>query len=367
MTEIPSRASVAPQLVEILRRMLHDGEWTEMLPSERILCEKLQVSRPTLRKALATLTGEGLVVPVRGLGWRVGPIRPKPSRPRASRSVGILCFVPLDEASGFTLYAIDQLQDHLHEAGLIARVHAGGEYASQNYRKGLDRLVRSEPSAVWVLVGAGAMAIEWFREHHIPFCVTFTTEPSVAYPSLHLDLEEAYRQAVRVLVQAGHRRIALVLPRPTPVLHNRRGTEDPVCIWEKAVMEHRTSPGFTGRILWHNRTRDSVRRSLHDAFASAERPTALVVVRPQHALAALTWFTAAGVRVPEQVSLISMGYETFLDHVHPAIACFSLERKAFARKLCRLVVPWAKTGYWPQPERSLKMSFHPGESIAPPR
>lgn len=143
------RFSVVAEIVEALRNDLEAREWTERLPSERVLCERFQVSRPTLRKALASLSREGWVRPERGLGWRVGREPSRTAHAVGSKSVGILCFVPLDEASGFTLFAIDKLQDCLHHAGLGVHVHAGTQYASQNYRQALDRLVQGSPRSAW--------------------------------------------------------------------------------------------------------------------------------------------------------------------------------------------------------------------------
>src|ERR1043166_5451890 len=133
--ELLSRPTVVAQLAEALRRTLQSGEWTTHLPSERELSERFGVSRPTLRRALQLLAEEGRVRAERGIGWRVGRPQARGARTRQPKAVGILCFVPLDEASPFNLFAIDKLQNHLHEAGLTVHVHAGTQYVSQNYRQ----------------------------------------------------------------------------------------------------------------------------------------------------------------------------------------------------------------------------------------
>jgi GntR family transcriptional regulator len=53
---------------EIASGLLRAGD---RLPPERILCERLQVSRVTLRRGLAKLVGEGLLRPSHGRGWFV--------------------------------------------------------------------------------------------------------------------------------------------------------------------------------------------------------------------------------------------------------------------------------------------------------
>lgn len=58
------------QMREILRQEVASGKWVvnEKLPSERILCERFGVSRPTVREALDDLVSEGLLRREKGRG-----------------------------------------------------------------------------------------------------------------------------------------------------------------------------------------------------------------------------------------------------------------------------------------------------------
>lgn len=58
------------QLADILRRQILDGEYQpgEPIPSERQLQEQYQLSRGPVRRAIALLRDEGLVVTVAGSG-----------------------------------------------------------------------------------------------------------------------------------------------------------------------------------------------------------------------------------------------------------------------------------------------------------
>ncbi len=75
MTKI-LKDSVIPyyyQLSDILKKEISDECYNEdnLLPSERILCEKFKVSRATVRQAMQILKEEGLIEKVRGIGTKV--------------------------------------------------------------------------------------------------------------------------------------------------------------------------------------------------------------------------------------------------------------------------------------------------------
>src|SRR6187399_1643672 len=56
---LPRRHTLSEQAAAAIRQALEQSTWKEYLPSERRLCELLQVSRPTIRTALQTLAREG--------------------------------------------------------------------------------------------------------------------------------------------------------------------------------------------------------------------------------------------------------------------------------------------------------------------
>jgi DNA-binding GntR family transcriptional regulator len=94
--ELPRRTSLVAQVADILRRRLETGEWKERLPGEHSICEQLQVSRFTLRQALAILAREGRVRSQAGFGWRICPRPHSNESPAVPKRVGLLFSVPLD-------------------------------------------------------------------------------------------------------------------------------------------------------------------------------------------------------------------------------------------------------------------------------
>ena len=68
-------------VVETLRREIEAGRFAEsqLLPGERALCELLEVSRTTLRKAIAELIAEGVLFHRHGAGTFIHRATPRHS------------------------------------------------------------------------------------------------------------------------------------------------------------------------------------------------------------------------------------------------------------------------------------------------
>ena len=71
MQPVTRQASLPAMTRLRLREGIAAGEWKERLPSERLLSELLNVSRPTLRIALQQLELDGWLKSEKRSGWRV--------------------------------------------------------------------------------------------------------------------------------------------------------------------------------------------------------------------------------------------------------------------------------------------------------
>jgi GntR family transcriptional regulator len=70
-------------VVDALRQEIETGRFaeTQLLPAERVLCELLDVSRTTLRKAIADLVAEGVLLHRHGAGTFIHRARPRVDQP----------------------------------------------------------------------------------------------------------------------------------------------------------------------------------------------------------------------------------------------------------------------------------------------
>jgi DNA-binding transcriptional regulator YhcF (GntR family) len=162
---LPQRQSLVAQTVTFLHAQIDRGEWRKWLPSERALCELLQVSRNTLRAALVQLQKQGRIRPVHGAGNQI--LGGKAARPVRvpSPDVALLTPEPIERLRPMQTLWIDNLRALLSERGARLRVFHGSHYYSANPARALQKLVTRNPHGCWILMLATEALQRWFSKH----------------------------------------------------------------------------------------------------------------------------------------------------------------------------------------------------------
>lgn len=134
----------------------------------------------------------------------------------------------------------------------------------------------------------------------VPFIVHGRSEGlDFDYPFLDIDNESAFHDAARLLVQLGHRRIALINGNPdqTFAIHRERGARRALAASGVEL------PPERARAL--PMTEESGYRAARDFLEAPERPTAIVCSSLLMALGVIRALGDAGLSVPDDVSLIA--------------------------------------------------------------
>jgi len=353
--KLPQRLSLVSQAADILREQLVAGLWGDVLPGERALCARLQVSRPTLRAALEALRREGWLEVSQGRRRRIRqPERGRRGVPRSTR-VGLLTPVPLHRMPPFTMFWVDELRERLGDEGFELALHVSHAPGLARPERWLQRLTAEAPSAAWVLFRTSEPLQQWFDARGLPAVIIGSRFPGIGLPSVDVDYRAACRHAAGVFLARGHRRIALLLPEGG-------GAGDQAS--EAGFMEgcRGTGRDAVATVVRHDESVAGVCRRLDSLLAAAEPATALLVARSAHALTALSHLQRRGVRLPQDVSLISRDDDAFLDVVVPSVARYACDAAAFARRVSRIVLQLARTGSVPTRQTLMMPSFVKGET-----
>lgn len=324
---LPERVSLVTQTARVLRQGLEIGRWPGAMPGERKLAEQLRVSRPTLRAALEQLQQEGLLQNAQGKRRQALAKASGLKAPSIPKSICLLSPHTLDAVPPFVLFWIDELRARLAEQGtsmeFVVRpsvYHARGERA-------WTEVVQSHPSAAWVLFLSTEPMQRWFAKNKIPALVVGSCPPDNPLPSVDVDYRAACRHAAQWFSGHGHKRLALLLPAS-----GCPGDEES----EQGFREG--AAGGEVKVVRHDATVAGVCAKVDRLLTTADAPTAFLVARSAHALTVLTHLQRRGIKVPQQVALISRDEDPYLQHAVPVVARYTSRPQQFARKVGEALV-----------------------------
>ncbi|KAB8161158.1 LacI family transcriptional regulator [Streptomyces sp. 3MP-14] len=169
-----------------------------------------------------------------------------------------------------------------------------------------------------VLAGLGLPAImvgAWDGGPDVPAVVTDSTGP--------------VREALARLLELGHRRIARVTG-PSDLVHTRARTA--------ALTDGCRAAGIEPVIVEGDYSAESGAELTEKLLRRAERPTAIIYDNDVMAVAGLGAAKAAGVRVPEQLSLLAWDDSTMCRLASPALSTMSVDVHQFGVSVAESVL-----------------------------
>lgn len=335
MHSVPPRPSLITHSADFLRETLLRGEWETWLPSERTLCSRLRISRPTLRAVLAQLEREGVISAVENKRRRILAAGAARAAANPSRVIALLSPVPQQAMPPFVLFWVDALRELLAEAGYQLELHASAHCYASKPAGSLKKITQRAQAAAWVLFRSTSAMQRWFADHDLPAVIAGSCAEGVTLPSVDIDYRAACRHATVMLMQKGHHRIALLLP------DSAHGGD--------MESEHGFREALTGRdihatVIRHHETAAHVVEHLDAALRQRPAPTAFVVARSSHTLTVITHLLRNGHRLPRDFAVVSRDDDAFLEHVVPRVTRYSADASKFAKRLSRLVLELVQSG-----------------------
>lgn len=361
MSRIPQRLSLVSQTASYLRDEIEKGVWDEWLPGERALCESLQVSRNTLRSALAQLKRDRVIRSIHGSGNQIA-IKSHQRMPRLqSHDVAFLTPEPLEQLRPMQTLWIDELRAMLSERGCRLHVFHGRQYFRINPGPALAKLTQQNPHGCWVLILSNEKTQRWFEQNRVPCIVAGSVYAGIDLPFRDIDHRAMCRHAAGVMLAAGHRKVALVIQR------SRRAGD---VASETGFMEgvKQSSHADANAVVCpHDATVSGICNALRRLMEQRPPPTALLVANPNHYLTIVSRLVQMGRRVPDDVSVVSRDEDPFLSYLVPNPTRYVTNAHALAKSLLRPLLELLEGGAVTHRAIRIMPNFVRGESLTPPR
>lgn len=348
------------QTVAILRDEIARGAWREWLPGERTLCSDMQVSRNTLRAALAQLKREGLLSPEHGSGNRI--LCPRSMRKSELRFCDVALLTPeaIERLRPSLTLWIDDLRAMLSERGCRLHVFHGPQFFRANPAATLKKLVGQHPHGCWVLALSNETTQRWFDRNGVPSVVAGSVCAGINLPFCDIDHRAICRHSAGVMLGLGHRKLALLIQKS-----RRAGDLES----EAGLLEGvRQSPHADAElvVVYHEGTVESICHRLRRLMEQKQPPTALLLANAYHYVTVVSGLMHGGWCVPQQVSIVSRDEDPFLSFLVPAPARYTVNPHIMARTLLRSVLELLEGGAVTHRLVRIMPDFVRGESLAVP-
>lgn len=345
------KVTVYRQIYDILKRELAEGVYdaVEVLPSERLLCERFGVERNTVRKALEFLVEDGLAVKAPGYGTKI--LRESPAEAPAKFAQlrqNILLFTRETDPLGskmeyFHLKLMRVLERKIYEMGynLICKT--------------LSPEVRLEDVIAFTCPAAVLFDSYFQKENYqqvlgmgIP-CLSINHYTPLLTSVVSNNFDGAYRVARR-MAEAGHRNIALITGKM-----GHQTTMERLSGFRSLYLEKNLSQNlkYVYQGDWMFDSGAAIGEQIL-TLPKEERPTAVFAFNDDLAYGCLSSLEKHGFSMPEEISLVGFDHSDRYEGIFRLIttvdvniedmvqyACWCLDgqiKRSFPRALAKIQV-----------------------------
>ena len=292
-----------------------------MIPSERELMLRHEVSRTTVRRAVQILVDEGLVVRRAGSGTYVKHGETQ-SRPVVSSSGRILCLIIPTFSNPLYAEVIDGIERAARGSGYDL-ITSQSEYvvASEN-----DKLISmaKDPSIRGAIVvpsmvdrpAAGALG---FVRAKKPLVYLGRWPNEIEADGVRIDYDESARIAVRHLVKMGHRRIAYVEGAP------KLAGFSMLPGYRDALSAAGIAPERSLTRIQDEPSEEAGRRAIAALVEEGVAFSAAFVRNDVTAIGVVRGLRDAGLRVPADVSVVSVNDSMIARSMDPPLTSVNVQ------------------------------------------
>jgi DNA-binding LacI/PurR family transcriptional regulator len=306
-----------------ISRQIQEGRFGNgYLPGERQLAEQLGVTRPTLRRALQSLSEAGVLESRPGVGTKlVDKVLPSQIIALELPDIANRFYVEVTEVIEYTtlqrgyqlLLSSYRYRDNLREVQLKQFATQGvkgvilGHDSSRELPAGLDHLL----------------------ERSIPAVLLFNVTMSCPFDSVTIDQHAGVMQVLRYLFSLGHERIAFI----RPLASSRQTLREAFFLEIMSEAGHPVPPEFRVALEELEAGPEVLRKLL----AHKNRPTAIFAGNDKVALIVMKRLSEIGSRIPEDISLVGFDNLSYTEHLPVPLTTVDQPKDLLGRRASELL------------------------------
>ena len=213
--------------------------------------------------------------------------------------------------------AIDALQQRLGEAGLQLLIATSGYDLDTEARQAINLVTRGADGLALCGIGQSPQLLQVLRQRELPTVHAMTLQPPGAAPAMvcvGFDNARAIGQAVRYLLDLGHRRIAM--------LAGTVRDNDRAAARVAGVQQALTAAGLAlapQHLVERRYALAEAREGFRALMAATPRPTAVLCGNDVLAFGALLEAQRMGIAVPAELSIVGFDDLEMARHIQPAL------------------------------------------------
>jgi DNA-binding LacI/PurR family transcriptional regulator len=318
--------SVVEQLAAYLLQEIQSGGLGSEMPGVAQLVKRLGVGTKTVVAAMEILKNEGVI---EGHGKRR---RNRIVTAGQGNKTGLRIRILLYEESDVHNVHIVQLGYRLEQRGHHVS-HAPKTLTGLKFDvKRVSHMVEKNDADAWVVQAGSKEVLEWFAARSVPAFALFGRQTQLPIASLATVKSPAVEDALRRLVDLGHRRIAMLTReerrKPSPGLLEQRFLES---------LERLGIPTGPYNLLdWEDDT-PGFHRCLDSLFRHTP-PTALFFSEPALFFAAQQYLLEKGLVAPRDLSLVTLDDHPAFEWFQPEVSRIRTDTRRFVSR----VVQWVE-------------------------
>lgn len=312
-----ARESLPEKTAAALERAIRDGHFTGTLPGYRDLCRTLQVSRTALEPALGLLVRKGVLCSAgQRKRYRIAVQENEVER-TTIRKLWMLEPTTEDKKEfGMPIALLEPLEKRLRRLGWSWESSLVPVDQRRSHRKLWDRLLSLQNPDAILLVNPHRRTGEWAMDCGVPVCCLGGDVLGLPLSVTGFQSTHMVDEAVRRLLESGHRDLCLPLSVQTPGFVAR--------IYE-AMERGLAAHGITFMPGWHVLlAEENSPEALADAMARrfARRVPDALLVFGWGLRVAMGFLLNRGIKVPGDISLVMLGNREGISWFWPPVASF---------------------------------------------